>query len=80
MALAPLSHCSEEVGPSCEGWWESSLYLLVTELRFSQGRSRGCCLAGRGGLGASLSVIKNLSWEELSWVRAEHDCCLRLTW
>lgn len=60
--------------------WESSLFLLVTELRFSQGRSRGCCLAGGGGLGAGLSVIKNLSWEELGWVRAEHDCCLRLTW
>ena len=44
------------------------------------GRSRGCCLAGRGGLGVGLSVIKNLSWEELGWVRAEHDCCLRLTW
>ena len=60
--------------------WEGSLYLLVTELRFSQRGSRGCCMAGGGGLGAGLSVIKKVLREELSWVSAAHDCCLRLTW
>ena len=52
--------------------WEGSLYLLVTKLRFSQRGSRGCCMAGGGGLGAGLSVIKKVLREELSWVSAAH--------
>lgn len=52
--------------------WESSLYLLVTELRFSQRGSRGCYMAGGGGLGAGLSVVTGGA--QLG------DCCLRLTW